>query len=479
MKTILLLGLFLASAFGCGMSTHNEASQRAAYWYDGKSSEIINSHRNWVQPGSFFPDWGYNCRGFSSESEETHWPPFINMSATYIRTKYQQPWNEDAQNTISFFFGIMSHSVADNSWHSLSMSEGLIEAMEHTEFRGDWDAAHTKADIGGEFVLKRMKDLSGNAELQWNIPTQDLIELYDNYFSGTDVTENDLETCLLMGYAGIWGNQILGDFAFPFVRNAPLLVEEYEDYFLGGMNDMASWTVRCWEDFDKWLEGGQVRPMCTLMENQWNRKKTGPTIKLPNPELAGEKAVSFLESLGYKLVVSRKNGFSSVQLTREDGKDPMEYHKEQMKKLNEKFIQENPDIHPSVADCIHEDSFSNSTLAFDSQAKFSQFGASLISGDFNDDGIDDLVIGSPVYGTKGNPQTGAVYLVYGSPNKKPSEYLLQDIAQSSDLILYGSQRSSKFGIFLFLFSFSPRSFYEKKKIKVKFKSKLKLKFKIF
>lgn len=40
------------------------------------------------------------------------------------------------------------------------------------------------------------------------------------------------------------------------------------------------------------------------------------------------------------------------------------------------------------------------------------FGASLISGDLNNDGFDDLIIGAPHYGD----DTGKVYIYLGSQN---------------------------------------------------------------
>ena len=52
------------------------------------------------------------------------------------------------QQLIAFVFGLIGHAGADTPWHSLGHNGGLIQSMEYTEFGQDYQAAHTRADIG-------------------------------------------------------------------------------------------------------------------------------------------------------------------------------------------------------------------------------------------------------------------------------------------------------------------------------------------
>ena len=460
--------VFLQVANGAGMTTHSMVGQRALHWFEPPShlpeyKELLEARKQWWQPGTFFPDWGYSC-GYGAEAEAAHWPPFQNYTANYIRETYPRPWTEDAQNFVAFLFGMMVHSVSDSSWHSLSMDEGLIEAMQFTEFLGSFDDAHNMADIGGEFVLKYTVDLTGNAELRWFIPTTDLHTIYHQYFPVTAVTEQAMERCLLLGFAGIWANQLLGDLALPFARNSPLLNEEYENYFLGGLDDMAAWTTSCWGDLIQWLEvGGNIRPMCTMMENQWNREKQEP-LHHPTPsqqtpdaevsflsDLTGEGALETLEKLGYSVRATREGRHTSLELLRPDGADPLAHHASELRLARSKAVHESSDPSAGAAAeaCIKETEFRNSsTLRLNTATPYSQFGSSVVTGDFNGDGIDDLAIGAPAAGGPGEPQIGAVYIVYGKRGLKPPASVTQGVEQFASLVLRGEQAYSRFGFSL-------------------------------
>lgn len=39
-------------------------------------------------------------------------------------------------------------------------------------------------------------------------------------------------------------------------KTSPFLVDQYQDYFLGGVNDMAGWTTRLWNQTIVMLENG-------------------------------------------------------------------------------------------------------------------------------------------------------------------------------------------------------------------------------
>ncbi len=107
---------------------------------------------------------GYNCGHQPDASEDAHWPKFWKATVEYIHETYPQPWNAKAKGLIAFFFGLISHGVADVTWHSLGLDQGFIQAMSHANYNGDYRQAHSDADTGGEFVLARY------AELDYDLP---------------------------------------------------------------------------------------------------------------------------------------------------------------------------------------------------------------------------------------------------------------------------------------------------------------------
>jgi len=458
-----LLFSLLPTIKGCGMSTHSEVADRALFWFQSTDhpeyQEILKENRGWYQPGTFFPDWGYSCGGASDEAESAHWPPFINATAHFLRESLPKPWGPEERGTVAFLFGIMAHSVADDSWHALGVDEGLIEVMRDTEFRGSYSQAHSKADTGGEFVLKFISDRSGKAEPRWLVPSEFLSQAYSSYYQGYQVPPGDMDRCMLLGFAGIWANQLLGDLALPFVQNSPFLVEEYENHFLGGLNDMATWTSSCWGDLVRWIEGeGPARPMCTLMENQWDRffelsPPSSSSSSSPNPKLEGQEALDFLENLGYRVSMEKQGRHHVFELQRRDGTDPILHHVTQLKELKKKMEEtwkaeeaKEEGAKASMAEeCAKEADFSNSSLSLVSLVPYSELGYSAAYGDFNNDGIDDLALGAPSYGRAGSPQIGVVYIIYGNPKIKPLGALVQDIELLADRTIVLDAVYAKFG----------------------------------
>lgn len=95
---------FLKCTNACGVSTHfsiaNEALQSfadAAY-YNVSYRDIILNNEDAFYTGSNFPDAMYPsvCFGgrYHDIAEDTHWAPFLNATANYIRKTYTKPWSK-------------------------------------------------------------------------------------------------------------------------------------------------------------------------------------------------------------------------------------------------------------------------------------------------------------------------------------------------------------------------------------------------
>ncbi|XP_073422229.1 phosphatidylinositol-glycan-specific phospholipase D isoform X4 [Dendrobates tinctorius] len=74
---------------------------------------------------------------------------------------------------------------------------------------------------------------------------------------------------------------------------------------------------------------------------------------------------------------------------------------------------------------------------------YSRLGWSVTTGDLNNDGWEDLVVGAPGCGTLGNVQVGCVYIVYSNESGLPPDNM--DLDKNADVLLRGSEPGGRFG----------------------------------
>ena len=152
--------------------------------------------------------------------------------------------------------GVTSHYIADINWHGLESvpsGEGLIRTMGYADFNctsGDLcQAAHTAADTGGEFVAPYILNISWYPT-QWYIPTTDLVNIYASM--GTVVQPEWINECAVLFYVGSVGVSKLGDVIYETILSkyvGSLLLENYLDFHIGGVDDDAAWTSFMWNRF--------------------------------------------------------------------------------------------------------------------------------------------------------------------------------------------------------------------------------------
>lgn len=168
----------------------------------------------------------------------------VKKTLRHTTETYQRPWTLEVQQLIAFVFGLIGHAGADTPWHSLGHNGGLIQSMEYAEFGQDYQAAHTRADIGprpchdraaqpchwfctdrgragglddggsahsrshtgGEFVIKHAGDLD-YVEREWLTPAEDMAAIYART-GRTAVTPEDISFCMQLGFLGIWANRV-------------------------------------------------------------------------------------------------------------------------------------------------------------------------------------------------------------------------------------------------------------------------------
>jgi len=401
---IVLVLLLSGTALGAGMSVHSEVSTRAAHFFDYETypeyRDIVVSHPEAYQAGSPFPDWGYQF-GYHDESEEAHWPPFMEAFAQYIHDTYPKPWDEETEKLVAFFCGVISHNSADVDWHSGS---GLIGIMHHLEFHDDYSTAHTVADGGGEFVLRHSGDMDWLV-YNWYFPVEDITEVY--IIRGYDtVTPEVLEPRTFMLFVGALANKLGGWLLFPiFAPMSPYMTEELQDLYYGGLDGMSVRVIWEWRKYIDYIENG----VPLQSEADWEGYEHDDL----DPMQASIE-------LGLRLWQS-----GLIDIETERSARGITYRAKVPAYL----------LPPTVPARATGD------VRIGTEYDYEHLGEALTAGDFNGDGTLDLAVGAPGYGEVGSPQLGAVYVFYGRATWDEAELDVGD----ADLVLTGDQVHGRFG----------------------------------
>jgi len=362
----------------------------------------VQEHPECYQAGSPFPDWGYQT-GFPDESEEAHWPPFMNAFAQYIHDTYPQPWDEETKKLVAFFMGVIGHNSADVDWHA---GEGTIGMMQHLEFHGDFQAAHNIADGGGEFYNSTEREFDW-LEMNWYFPLEDVVAVY--HIRGfEDLTTDDMQLGTTLLFLGALANKIGGHLLFPvFAPLSPFLVEELQDLFYGGLDGMANRLIWEWRKYIGYIENG-VPP-----------DAAGEAIAADDDD---HQELTESAARGWMLW---KSGLIDVDIVKTAR--GVEYRAYVPVWLLDKST-------PRTSRDEQAD------VVFAAATRYQYFGESLAMGDYNGDGRLDLAVGMPGYSEVGEAQLGAVYVYYGR-----SAWDASLTPDDADVVMYGEAMHDRFG----------------------------------
>ncbi|KAJ2066328.1 hypothetical protein GGI08_001926 [Coemansia sp. S2] len=266
--------LLVIGAMGCGPAVHNEAAERARQWFytsqenatSGWISEyrdILDRHPGSLQAGVVFPDWGYGCLSMDDPAEAAHWAPFLRHGVRYVISKYPRPYSERGEQLVAFLFGIASHQIADEQWHSLSgLRDGIMRVLAKSTFDGEYSRAHDAMDVGGDFAMAHMSDLRYILD-KWTVPMDDVIEIYHGM--GISVPRWKVSLCVTRQFYAMEAVKRFGRGLFPsYASRAPMLTERLDDYYVGGIYAMATSTCDCWGVMAEWLETGDFHKQCLV-----------------------------------------------------------------------------------------------------------------------------------------------------------------------------------------------------------------------
>ncbi|XP_045407845.1 phosphatidylinositol-glycan-specific phospholipase D [Lemur catta] len=451
---LVLLGSLCPRGSACGISTHVEIGHRALeflHLQDGHVNykELLLEHQDAYQAGAVFPDCFYPsiCKGgkFHDVSESTHWTPFLNASIHYIRENYPLPWEKDTEKLVAFLFGITSHMVADVSWHSLGIEQGFLRTMGAIDFHNSYSEAHSAGDFGGD-VLSQFEFNFNYLARRWYVPVKDLLGIYDKLYGRKVITKNVIVDCSHLQFLEMYGEMLAVSKLYPtYSTKSPFLVEQFQEYFLGGLDDMAFWSTNIYRLTSFMLENGTSD--CNLPENPLfiacggQQNNTQGSSKVQKNDFHRNVTASLTKNIERSIHYTERGVYFSVDSWTPDSISFMYQALE--RNLRTMFTGGSQGSRKHVSSPL-----ASYFLSF----PYARLGWAMTSADLNQDGHGDLVVGAPGYSHPGHVQVGRVYLIYGNDLGLPPVDL--DLDKEAHGILEGFQPSGRFGSALAVLDFN-------------------------
>ncbi|XP_058141297.1 phosphatidylinositol-glycan-specific phospholipase D isoform X2 [Dasypus novemcinctus] len=400
---------------------------------------LLLEHQDAYQAGTVFPDCFYPdiCKGgkFHDVSESTHWTPFLNASIHYIRENYPRPWEKDTEKLVAFMFGVASHMVADISWHSLGIEQGFLRAMAAIDFHGSYSVAHPAGDFGGD-VLSQFEFNFNYLARRWYVPVKDLLGIYRKLYGREVITQSTIVDCSYLQFLEMYGEVLAVSKLYPtYSRKSPFLVERFQEYFLGGLDDMAYWSTKIYHLTSFMLENGTSD--CSLPENPLfiacgGRQNSSQGSKVQKIGFHRNSTTSLTKDMERNINYTERGVFFSVDSWTQDSLSFMYQTLE--RNLWTVFPGSSHQPHKHV---------SSPSASYFLSLPYTRLGWTMASADLNQDGRGDLVVGAPGYSRPGHIQIGRVYVLYGGDLGLPLVDL--DLDKEADRVLEGSQPSGRFG----------------------------------
>lgn len=224
---------------------------------------------------------------------------------------------------------------------------------------------------------------------------------------GQDITEEKLIECNLLLYAEVHAVKEFGTLLYPYAgRKSAFLTDELLNYWIGGVDDNAIWTQTCWYEYLMyWLTADNDSmmdyPLCLAQEPLFSFSSSRkPTVSPEIRRLAEELIINGdikTDKNSDKIVFTNQITQDSIEIIQETFQIP---------KYNEDEFMETESCRNSMED-LH---------VYSGSIPYSYVGWSFSSGDLNQDGISDLLVGAPGWSNNGVAQLGGIYFIYGDNN---------------------------------------------------------------
>ncbi|XP_044783830.2 phosphatidylinositol-glycan-specific phospholipase D isoform X7 [Bubalus bubalis] len=382
---LMLLGFFCPRSSPCGISTHIEIGHRAL--------EFLH-----LQDGS------------------------IN-------------YKEDTEKLVAFLFGITSHMVADVNWHSLGIEQGFLRTMAAIDFHNSYPEAHPAGDFGGD-VLSQFEFKFNYLSRHWYVPAEDLLGIYKELYGRVVITKKAIVDCSYLQFLEMYAEMLAISKLYPtYSGKSPFLVEQFQEYFLGGLEDMAFWSTNIYHLTSYMLKNGTSN--CNLPENPLfitcggQQNNTHGSSKVQKNGFHKNVTAALTKNIGKHINYTKRGVFFSVDSWTMDSLSFM--YKSLERSIREMFI-------GSSQPLTH---VSSPSASYYLSSPYTRLGWAMTSADLNQDGYGDLVVGAPGYSHPGHIHVGRVYLIYGNDLGLPPVDL--DLDKEAHGILEGFQPSGRFG----------------------------------
>ncbi|CAL1540071.1 unnamed protein product [Lymnaea stagnalis] len=424
----------------CGGVTHIEISYRALSGYHDtygplSYDTIVRENQDALEAGSVFPDSFYSNFCFDGKfhdvSEDTHWTPFINASINYIIKNYPKPWDQKTLKLVAFIMGIMSHQVADVSWHALGIDQGFLVAMAGTNYHGDFPSAHSDGDLGGDVLNLFQLNLNYSDIIgEWYVPVGDVLNIYQDYYGKEAINKTVVVTCTKLMYLVKIAERVLVKKYFPITaKKSPFIVNELYRYFLGGITDMAAWTQRIWKHLTYALEFGSKD--CNMDHNPLFFRCNHTKLTSPS-----RMKRTFRNNIVYNSAKTIGLSMNDVVVdlhSRGMHLKPASSLKKKLQMFADETLENKENLYTKTPQASGVE---YPTAVFTIGIEYAGLGWAYAVADLNKDGNEDVVIGCPGYmDPASQQQTGTAFILFGTDNGLNTS--ITDITKAADIQIQG------------------------------------------
>lgn len=274
----------------------------------------------------------------------------------------------------------------------------------------------------------------------WYVPTKEITEIYRKY-NLTVVTESIIERCTFLQYVVMAGIRFGGEILYAnYVLRSPFLVQELNEWPIGGIYDGAQRTLFHWRDLIRIMETGRYN---TEETHKRDKDHIEMDMKIAQQEKeVYEKFKDFImNTLKPKMTKTESGVYFSLEgdlsvfkqkeepLTKSDFPSQGDLSitganlfKRKINNNQDQLIIGSPGFGPLGSPYTGKLSWFGTNQERTSSETNSWFGKSTVFLDFNLDGLEDLVVAAPLHqaGHKQHYPRGAIYVYFGDRESKYS-----------------------------------------------------------
>nr|XP_011740975.1 phosphatidylinositol-glycan-specific phospholipase D isoform X3 [Macaca nemestrina]XP_011740976.1 phosphatidylinositol-glycan-specific phospholipase D isoform X3 [Macaca nemestrina] len=287
------------------------------------------------------------------------------------------------------------------------------------------------------------KDSLGPWELY--VPVKDLLGIYEKLYGREVITENVIVDCSHIQFLEMYGEMLAVSKLYPsYSTKSPFLVEQFQEYFLGGLDDMAFWSTNIYHLTSFMLENGTSD--CSLPENPLfiacgGQQNHTQGSKMQKNDFHRNLTTSLTENIDRNINYTERGVFFSVNSWTPDSMS-----------FIYKALERNVRTMFTGGSQLSQKHISSPLASYFLSFPYARLGWAMTSADLNQDGYGDLMVGAPGYSRPGRIHIGRVYLIYGNELGLPPVDL--DLDKEAHGILEGFQPSGRFGSALAMLDFN-------------------------